>query len=240
MPNKIKGTNEGSKVETLIENYLNNKIIEDLKDSKLKKFILYICKDNRIEIKKGTTIKVKKFKRENFQIKGSPKTDRVLFVNNKKFRISIKSGYGGAFHQEPEVTFIDFLKDNTDINKEIIIFLKSFLRSNKIEIRNSIVSKFFKKNKSILISRAFAGRFNEPEVDYYYFCPKVEKNDSIETKIKKIEKGKYINKSLLLKYVASQDSNGACPVGRLTFQAYGRKRGTDIQFKWGTCYNDIK
>jgi len=240
MPDKIKGTNEGPKVETLIENYLNNKIIEDLKHSNLKKFILYICNDNKIKIKKGTTIKVKKFKKENLKIKGSPKTDRVLFVNNKEFRISIKSGYGGAFHQEPEVTFISFLKDNTDINKEIIIFLKSFLRSDKIEIRNSIVAKFFKKKKSILINRVFAGRFNEPEVDYYYFCPKVEKNDSMETKIKKIEKGKYINKSLLLKYVASQNSNGACPVGLLTFQAYGRKRGTDIQFKWGTCYNDIK
>ena len=59
-------------------------------------------------------IKVKNFKKGNLKIKGSPKTDKVLSIENKKFRISIKSGNGGAFHQEPENTFISFLKKNTD------------------------------------------------------------------------------------------------------------------------------
>lgn len=69
MSYKIKGTNEGSKVETLIENYLNSKIIKDLENSSLKKFILYICEDNKIEIKKDTTIKVKKFERKILKLK---------------------------------------------------------------------------------------------------------------------------------------------------------------------------
>ena len=87
MSDKIKGTNEGSKVETLIENYLNSKIIKDLENSSLKKFILYICEDNKIEIKKDTTIKVKKFEKEDLKIKGSPKTDRVFFINNKELEL---------------------------------------------------------------------------------------------------------------------------------------------------------
>ena len=240
MTRKVIGTNEGFKAESLIENYLNNQIIKNLKESNLKQFILYICIENRITIKKDTLIKVKNFKKGNLKIKGLPKTDKVLSIENKKFRISIKSGNGGAFHQEAENTFISFLKKNTDANEKIITFIRDFLRNDKIQIKNSILSKFFKKNKSILIDRVFSGRFNEPEVHYYFFCPKIQKDDSKEIRIKKIEKGKYINKTSLLAYIASHESNGACPVGRLTFQAYGRKRGTDIQFKWGTCYNDIK
>jgi len=123
MTNKVKGTNEGFNTETLIQDYLNNKIIINLKFSNLQKFILYICKENKIEIKKNTKIKVENFEKENLKIKGSPKTDKILSINNKKFRISIKSGNGGAFHQEPEEIFISFLKKNTDINEEIIILL---------------------------------------------------------------------------------------------------------------------
>ena len=50
MVQKVKGTNEGFKTEYLIEQYLNNKIIKDLKETNIKKFILYICNENRIEI----------------------------------------------------------------------------------------------------------------------------------------------------------------------------------------------
>ena len=58
---KTKGINEGFKTEALIEEYLNNKKIVDLKTSNLKKFIYFICKENHIEINKETTIKVKNF-----------------------------------------------------------------------------------------------------------------------------------------------------------------------------------
>ena len=166
--------------------------------------------------------------------------EHYLPISNKEFRISIKTGIGGAFHQEPEETFIKFLKAKTNIDENKISFLSKFLRSDEIKIKNSSLAKFFDKNKSILISRVFSGRFNEPDVHYYFFCPLIDKYDTKEIRIKKIEKGKYINKISLIEFVNNNKSNGECPIGRLTFQAYGRLRGTSVQFKWGTCYNDIK
>ena len=240
MTQKVKGTNEGFKTEYLIEEYLNNKKIKDLKETNIKKFILYICSENRIEIKKETTIKVKNFDKKNLKIIGLPKTDKVFKISNKEFRISIKTGKGGAFHQEPEETFVKFLKAKTDIDDNKISFLSKFLRNDEIKIKNSNLAKFFDKNKSILINRVFSGRFDEPDVHYYFFCPPINKDDTKEIRIKKIEKGKYVNKISLIKFVNNNKSGGECPVGRLTFQAYGRLRGTSVQFKWGTCYNDIK
>ena len=237
---KVKGSNEGFKTEALIEEYLNNKKIVDLKTSNLKKFIYFICKENHIEINKETTIKVKNFDKKNLKIIGLPKTDKVFKISNKEFRISIKTGKGGAFHQEPEETFIKFLKAKTNIDENKISFLSKFLRSDEIKIKNSNLAKFFDKNRSILINRVFSGRFNEPDVHYYFFCPLIDKYDTKEIRIKKIEKGKYINKISLIEFINNNKSNGECPVGRLTFQAYGRLRGTSVQFKWGTCYNDIK
>ena len=237
---KVKGTNEGFKTESLIDEYLNNRKITDLKTSNLKRFIYYICKENHIEINKETKIKVKNFDKKNLKIIGLPKTDKVFKISNKEFRISIKTGKGGAFHQEPEETFIKFLKAKTNIDENKISFLSKFLRSNEIKIKNSSLAKFFDKNKSTLISRVFSGRFNEPDVHYYFFCPLIDRYDTKEIRIKKIEKGKYINKISLIEFVNNNKSNGECPVGRLTFQAYGRLRGTSVQFKWGTCYNDIK
>lgn len=237
---KIKGTNEGFNTEILIENYLNKKKIICLKSSKIKDFIYYICNKNNIEINQETEIIVRDFNKKKFKINGSPKTDKVFEIAKKKFNVSIKTGKGGSFHQEPEATFIEFLKSHTEIDNEKIIFLKRFLKSDKIKIKNSILSKFFNQNKSILINRVFSGRFNEPDTDYYLFCPKIKKEDSKEIKINKIEKSKYLKKSSLIELVNNNISSGRCPVGLLTFQAYNRKRGTDIQFKWGTCYNDIK
>lgn len=237
---KIKGTNEGYNTEILIENYLNRKKIIDLTSSKIKDFIYYICNKNNIEINQQSEIIVKDFNKNKFKIKGSPKTDKVFEIAKKEFNISIKTGQGGSFHQEPEITFIEFLKSHTKIDNENIIFLKSFLKSDNIEIKSTKLSKFFDENRSVLINRVFSGRFNEPEVDYYLFCPKIKKEDSEEIKIGKIKECKYLDKSSLIKLVNKYISKGRCPVGLLTFQAYNRKRGTDIQFKWGTCYNDIK
>ena len=71
---KVKGTNEGFKTESLIEEYLNNKKIVDLKTSNLKKFIYFVCNENDIELKKETIIKIKKFNKENLKIKIKRKT----------------------------------------------------------------------------------------------------------------------------------------------------------------------
>lgn len=237
---KIKGENEGFKAENLIEKYLNNKKINELSETNLKKLILLICNDNNIEVKKNTKIKVNEIDRNKIQIKGSPKTDRIFLIDSNQYRISIKTGEGGSFHQEPRNSFVKFLKENTSIEENIIKFLDKFLLDKKIKIKNSILSKFFKENKLILINRVLSGRFNEPSIDYYIFCPKLKSTDNEEQKIIKIEKCKYIKKNNLINYLNTHESTGSCPVGRLTFQAYNRNRGTDIQFKWGTCYDDIK
>lgn len=240
MCKKIIGQNQGFKAEDLIEKYLNNKKIDELDENNLKKLIIFICKDNNIDIKNNPKIQVKDINRSQLKIRGLPKTDKIFSIDGNEYRISIKTGKGGSFHQEPRNSFVKFLKETTNIEENIIKFLDNFLLDKKIKIKNSVLSKFFKDNKSILINRVLSGRFNEPSVDYYVFCPKISLVNSEQQKIKNIENCKYIKKNNLIIYLNSNESNGSCPVGRLTFQAYNRNKGTDIQFKWGTCYDDIK
>ena len=94
---KIKGTNEGSKTEALIEEYLNNKKIVDLKKSNLKRFIYSICKENHIEIKKETPV-VEDTRQSEIEIK--PKVDnlgRSYATGRRKdstARVWVKKGNG--------------------------------------------------------------------------------------------------------------------------------------------------
>jgi hypothetical protein len=243
MTRKVKGTNAGFEVQDLIEEYLNNKVVKNLKKSNLKKFILYICNENRIEIKNDTIIKVKNFEKGNLKIKGPPKADKIFSIENKKFRISIKSGKGTAFHEESEETFLDFLIKSLNANKEIITFLQKFLRDrnqkNK-DLKNTEFQNLLKKHKGILINRVLSGIYGEPKVQYYCFCPRLEENDSKEIRIKKIEKCHFSNHTNIMNYLNSHVSGSNCPVGALSFQAQNKKRSTRIQFKWSNPHNDIE
>ena len=236
---KIIGKNEGFKAEYLIEKYLHCKKINELSETNLKKFILFLCHDNNIHITDNLKIQVNDPKNK-LQIQGSLKTDKIISINEKNYRISIKTGKGNSFHQEPRDSFVNFLKEKLNIGEEMINLLDEFLKDKEVKIKNTALCKFFQRNKLILINRVLSGRFNEPSVDYYIFCPQINKDDSRENKIKKIEKCKFIKKNELINYLNTHESKGSCPVGRLNFQAYNRNRGTDIQFKWGNCYDDIK
>lgn len=243
MTQKIKGTNEGFKTEDLVEEYLNNKIINDLKQTNIKKFILSICSENRIKIKKDTVIKVKNFKIRNSKILGQPKTDKVFLIENNEFRISIKSGEGNAFHEEKEESFINLLRNKFNADNEVITFLQRFLRdrnqTNKV-LKNTKFHNLLKEHKRELISRVLSGIYGEPEVHYYCFCPKMEKYDSKEIRIKKIEKCHFGNHENIVNYLNNHESRSSCCVGALSFQAQNKKRSTRIQFKWSNPYNDIK
>ena len=242
---KIKGTNEGFKTEALIEEYLNNKKIVDLKTSNLKKFIYFICNENDVELKKETIIKIKKFNKENLKIKikGSPKTDKIFKIMNKEFRISVKSGKGNAFHEEQEETFVKFLKDDLNANNEIIGFLKRFLRDKNQKnkaLKDTEFHQLLKKNKQKIINRVLSGIYGEPKVDYYCFCPKLESSDSKSDRINKIERCVFANHTSIVNYLVNNLSNSSCNVGALSFQAQNKKRSTNIQFKWSDPYNDFK
>ena len=243
MAQKVKGRNEGFKTEYLIEKYLDNKKIKDLKETNIKKFILYICNENRIEINKDTIINVKDFNKKNFKIKGSPKTDKIFKIKNKEFNISIKSGKGNAFHEEQERTFIDLLKNKFNANNEIITFLRRFLRDKNQKnnvLKNTKFHNLLKEHKGELISRVLSGIYGEPGVNYYCFCPKMEPSDSKNIRIKKIESCHFSNHANIVDYLNNHESNSNCNVGGLSFQAQNKKRSTNIQFKWSDPYNDIK
>ena len=243
MAQKVKGRNEGFETEYLIEKYLDNKKIKDLKETNIKKFILYICNENRIEINKDTIINVKDFNKKLFKIKGSPKTDKIFKIKNNEFRISIKSGKGNAFHEEKEESFINLLRNKFNADNEIITFLQRFLRdrnqTNKV-LKNTKFHNLLKEHKRELISRVLSGIYGEPEVHYYCFCPKMEKYDSKEIRIKKIEKCHFSNHKNIVNYLNNHESRSGCCVGALSFQAQNKKRSTNIQFKWSNPYNDIK
>ena len=204
MNNKIKGTNEGFKAENLIEKYLNNKIISNIQESNLKKFILSICKENRIEIKNDTKIEVKKVKKIKLNTKGSLKVDRVFLIENKEFRISIKSGIGNSFHEEKEKTFLNFLKNKLNASDEILTFLKKFLSDRSLtnkDLKNSKFSKLLKKHKQIVIDRVLSGIYGEPKVNYYCFLTGINRNDTEEKRIRKIESCSFGNQTFIFNYI---------------------------------------
>ena len=97
------------------------------------------------------------------------------------------------------------------------------------------ISMCIDKEKDKLLCNRLLNICKELNISGYYSDKYIHFNTQDKIQVGKLQLGK--SKVTMIFY---NKSRGECPVGRLTFQAYGRLRGTSIQFKWGTCYNDIK
>jgi hypothetical protein len=238
---------EGFDNEMRIIEYLNNRKFSSLNPN-WKKFIRELFGKN---VKKDSFILCNKKA-------GIHKSDIIISLNNDQRTVSIKSGTGNSVHQEPIEEFISFLRETYSINNDLADKIRFFIWGDetydgkgKISFRISALEfskkypeiidelkNFFKKNKKDLIERfVITGSKSKSSPDYVYYGG--------------VEEGFWRKSEEILNWLCDDinESNGAIPVGKLTFQAWNRninggdksekKRGF-IQLKWGSIGEDLK
>ena len=230
----------GNKVEKEIIKFLDNKLLIDLEDSRLKQLIFHMFGSN---INQNLKISCKKYKKKSSTYKGNPKPDIQITLNKIKKNISIKSGKGNSLHEEPLKTFLNFLESFNNSDKYMDI-IETHLKK-AINIRNTEVPIFFKMNKTKIIKRVLNGiYFGEEAVDFYYAVLSI-KDKKIEALLDIISNGFFASKeeieNLMNNNVPSgKGQSGTCDVGILRYQSYNRNKYPKPQFKWPNPYEDIK
>ena len=85
-----KESDSGNLAEKKIIEFLNNKKTSDLEECNLKKLIIKICSDKKIEYSNQKIICKEYDKKSTFN-KGKPKADLEIIINQNKTYISLKS-----------------------------------------------------------------------------------------------------------------------------------------------------
>ena len=235
----------GNFAEQKFINFLNGKKFNDIDDSRIKTLIKRAIYQNNLK-NTNPTIKCFKYKKKNLKTKGNPKVDIIISFEGKILNISLKSGSGNSLHEEPQETFLLFLKE-LKAKDEILEKISHHLHYH-VKIRNTEIDYFFNLNKIKIINRVINGRFNiynENSVDFYYAIQSL-KNTMDNQKISEIIKnGYFASKKDVLNFMINNnpDKKGresTCDVGLLTYQSYNRNKGAKPQFKWAQPYLDLK
>ena len=230
----------GNKVEKEIIKFLDNKLLIDLEDCRLKQLIFHMFGSN---INQNLKISCKKYKKKSSTYKGNPKPDIQITLNKIKKNISIKSGKGNSLHEEPLKTFLNFLKSFNDSNNYINI-IETHLKK-AINIRDTDVPIFFDKNKIKIINRVLDGIYlGEEAVDFYYAVLSI-KDKNTEVTLDIIKNGFFASKSKVKNFMinnipSGKGQSGTCDVGILRYQSYNRNKYPKPQFKWPNPYEDIE
>lgn len=189
---------------------------------------------------------------------GQNKSDLMITIGKNSKTMSVKSGTGNSVHQEPIEDFIAFLKETYSIKENLANDLRFFIwgdqtlngngsKKNRISAPEFVkkypeiiqrIKAFFKEHKKDLIERfVITGSKSKSTPDYIYYG--------------NVNQGVWKKTNEVLDYLCDDlnESNGAIPVGTLTFQAWNRninggnksehKRGV-IQLKWGSVGEDLK
>jgi hypothetical protein len=237
---------EGFDNETIIMNELEGFVFKDLNQN-LQDFLQFMFNKT---LESNDIIHCSKKAGQN-------KSDIKITSKGKSHTVSIKSGTGNSVHQEPVEGFIMFLKRSYNISNEFANDLRKFIwgdetldGSGKVDDRISVskfkkkypdvvtrIKDFFHSHKDDLIKRfVIEGPKSTSAPEFIYYGNK--------------ENGCWEKSENVLNWLANDnnESNGAVPVGRLTFQAWNRnikggnksehKRGV-IQLKWGSIGEDL-
>lgn len=230
----------GNEVEKKIIKFLDNKLLIDLEDCRLKQLIFHMFGSN---INQNLKISCKKYKKKSSTYKGNPKPDIQITLNKIKKNISIKSGKGNSLHEEPLKTFLNFLESFNDSNNYINT-IETHLKK-AINIRDTDVPIFFDKNKIKIINRVLDGIYlGEDAVDFYYAVLSIkDKNTEVTSDI--IKNGFFASKSKVKNFMINNipsgiGQSGTCDVGILRYQSYNRNKYPKPQFKWPNPYEDIE
>ena len=189
---------------------------------------------------------------------GQNKSDIKITSNEKSHTVSIKSGTGNSAHQEPVEGFIEFLKGNYNISDEFANDLRKFIWGDETldgtgQVDNRLSASKFKKKYPEVVERIKDFFYSHKDDLIRRFVIEGPKSTSTPEFIYygDIDNGCWEKSENVLNWLANDDneSNGAIPVGRLTFQAWNRninggnksehKRGV-IQLKWGSIGEDLE
>lgn len=237
---------EGFENENIICNAINGKRFYELNDN-LKKFLSCLFGS----VSKHDIIFCEKKA-------GMNKSDVIISLNKKSYKISIKSGSGNSVHQETIDDFIKYLKKDFNLPNDLEKYIKLFIWGDgtingkglvkyRIDSREferkypliiNRINVFFKKNKKKLIKRfVINGLKSKYPIDYIYYGD--------------VNKGYWSDSESILNFLIDDlnESNSVISVGRLSFQAWNRninntvasekKRGV-IQLKWASIGTDLK
>ncbi len=187
---------------------------------------------------------------------GNNKSDLMIQIGNEKHTFSIKKGSGNSVHQEPVNSFLLYLEKYFSLSEYTKNNILKFIwgdgtidGSGPVSDRLSAndftkkypeivddIKLFFDKIKKDLIRRfVITGVGESSPAEFIYYGD--------------VSSGFCCSSENALEWLSNNYSDGAIPVGRLTFQAWNRninggtksehKRGV-IQLKWGKVKDDIK
>lgn len=226
----------------------------------LKEFIKYICKEESINFDTVRDISAK------YESDNRVKQDFYIFIDGKKFNISLKMGSGNSVHQEKCEDFISYIKKEFNASDEICDLWRFFLwadgtldgtgsmekdedgniktRFNASEFKKKYSDKrnklqnFLSENEAKLIDHfLFVGKHNG-KVDYIYHGTPLH--------------GSWISKEKILKYQiensnTKRKTRSCLSVGKMSIQSWNismkgtseHKRG-QIQVKYREMREDFE
>lgn len=110
---RVIGSNaHGNKNELKIVQALNDKAFSVLNNN-LKEFVKYVAEDNNIAITSNMLIKAE------YEPNSRLKQDFYLYLEDKKFYISLKMGSGNSVHQEKCEDFVRYIKNELNASEDI-------------------------------------------------------------------------------------------------------------------------
>lgn len=238
---RVIGSNaHGNKNELKIVQALNDKAFSVLNNN-LKEFVKYVAEDNNIAITSNMLIKAE------YEPNSRLKQDFYLYLEDKKFYISLKMGSGNSVHQEKCEDFVRYIKNELNASEDICNNFLFFswadgtldgTGSMEKDENGNIISRFgaseFKKrfpdkfislqnflnsNEEVLIKRfLFSGRHNS-KVDYIYHGNELN--------------GRWISVNEIIKYNLANSKSKGLHVGKLTIQSWNISRKGKTEHKRG-------
>lgn len=248
MSREIGDNSHGIRNEANLVNALDGKKYKEL-NLNLKKFIDYICANEKLKINVETII------HSDYETNNKKKQDLYIKLLDKKYGISVKMGSGNSTHQEKCEDFITYITDEFDAPEEICNDIRIFTwcdgtldGSGKVTDRMDKkkylltykegverIRKFVDEHKRELVERAlFIGKYNS-QVDYIYHGTP---ND-----------GKWISANELIEFQIQNPQplgSSLVKIGRMNLQVWNRslngtsdhKRG-EIQLKYSSMEDDL-
>lgn len=238
---RIVGSNtHGNKNELNIVKALEKKAFSNLNNN-LKEFVKYIAKDNNVNINSDTKINAE------YEPNTKLKQDFYLYIDEKKYYISLKMGSGNSVHQEKCDDFVKYIKNNLSASDEVCNNFLFFLwadgtldgsGSKEKDDDGNIISRFTSKefrekypdkfenlqnflnnNQKALIERfLFIGRHNS-RVDYVYHG--------------NLSNGFWVSSKEIIEFNIKESKGKGLHVGKLSLQAWNVSKRGNTEHKRG-------
>lgn len=258
-----KSYNQGFVNETEIASYLHNKKFKEL-NINFREFIKFIASEQDLELLPDTVIKAEPVRDNGDSNNGRKKEDLFIEFLGRRFFVSLKMGSGNSVHQQKIEEFIDYLKQNYEIDQTVCDDLRFFVwadgtldgSAEKIMQDGKVIGRFGAREFKLLYPdktkniQNFINRYKTELLEYVIFIGRYASSvDYIYHG--NLVKGGWASKKQLIEYNEANEltnSSSAINLCRATVQAWNpaisgsdvaeKKRGV-IQIKYGQMEKDL-